>query len=229
MVIPGLVPGMPRSTGSGASRELDPGNTGRDDGGCAMSATISHLRLVEPSIEYLPGYTAALERGWSPNNVRDVSGEHLAAIRVDGVAFIASLLSQTGTVTLPDGTQIPKLPSRVRWMWDGAFAGQIGLRWQPGTDALPSHVLGHLGYAVVPWKRRRGYATEALRMMLDEARAVGLGSVEITADKGNAASARVIEANGGRFVEEFVQPHYGTDVRLRFRIDLGAADGEGTV
>jgi predicted acetyltransferase len=183
------------------------------------------LLLVEPASEYLAAYAEALERGWSPNNVRDVSGEHLAAIRADGVAFIASLLSQTGTVTLPDGTQIPKLPSRVRWMWDGAFAGQIGLRWQPGTDALPSHVLGHFGYAVVPWRRRRGYATEALRMMLDEARAVGLGSVEITADKGNIASCRVIEENGGSFVEEFVEPRYGEDVRLRYRIDLGLQDG----
>jgi predicted acetyltransferase len=187
------------------------------------------LLLVEPASEYLAAYAEALERGWSHNNVRDVSGEHLAAIRADGVAFIASLLSQTGTVTLPDGTQIPKLPSRVRWMWDGAFAGQIGLRWQPGTDALPSHVLGHFGYAVVPWRRRRGYATEALRMMLDEARAVGLGSVEITADKGNIASCRVIEENGGSFVEEFVEPRYGEDVRLRYRIDLGlqARAGKG--
>ena len=185
-----------------------------------MPATAPLFRLVEPSLEYLAAYAEALGRGWSPNNIRDVSAEQLAAIRADGPAFLASLLSQDGTVTLPDGTQIPKLPSRVRWMWDGEFAGQIGLRWQPGTDALPSHVLGHFGYAVVPWKRRRGYATEALRMMLDDARAVGLSSVEITADKGNIASCRVIEANGGRFAEEFVQPSYGDDVRLRYYIDL---------
>ena len=184
-----------------------------------------NLQLREPSLELLPGYEAAVAQGWSPNNVRDVSGEHLAAIRTDAVAFIASLLSQTGTVTLPDGAQIPKLPSRLYWMWDGAFCGQIGLRWQPGTDALPSHVLGHVGYAVVPWKRGRGYATEALRQVLDVARGVGLGRLEITTDKGNAASARVIEANGGVFVEEFVQPRYGGEVRLRYVIDLAAADG----
>jgi predicted acetyltransferase len=194
-----------------------------------MPATAPHLQLVEPSLEYLAAYAEALGRGWSPNNIRDVSAEQLAAIRTDGPAFLASLLGQDGTITLPDGTQIPKLPSRVRWMWDGEFAGQIGLRWQPGTDALPSHVLGHFGYAVVPWKRRRGYATEALRMMLDDARAVGLSSVEITADKGNVASCRVIEANGGRFVEEFVEPHYGEDVRLRYRIDLGAGADKGPI
>jgi predicted acetyltransferase len=178
------------------------------------------LQLVVPAPEYLAGYAEALARGWSPNNIRDVSAEHLAAIRADGRAFLASLLSQEGIVTLPNGLQIPKLPSRVRWMWDGEFAGQIGLRWRPGSDSLPSYTLGHFGYAVVPWKRRRGYATQALRMMLDDAREVGLRSVEITTDKGNTASCRVIEANGGRFMEEFVEPHYDNDVRLRYRIDL---------
>ena len=92
----------------------------------------TRLTLVEPALLYLPGYTAALERGWSPNNLHDVSAEQLAAIRADAASFIASLLSQAGTVKLPDGSEIPKLPSRIRWLWDGEFCGQIGLRWQPG-------------------------------------------------------------------------------------------------
>lgn len=56
--------------------------------------------------------------------------------------------------------------------------------------------------------------------MLDVARDVGLDKLEITTDRGNEASRKVIEANGGSFVEEFAQPQYGEDVRLRFRIDL---------
>ena len=111
---------------------------------------------------------------------------------------------------------MPRLPFIVRWMWDGEFCGQICLRWQPGTDALPSHVLGHVGYAVVPWKRGRGYATEALRLMLDEARAIGLGRLEITTENGNEASCRVIERNGGRRVEEFVNARYGPGLRFRY-------------
>jgi predicted acetyltransferase len=121
---------------------------------------------------------------------------------------------------LPDGGEIPRLPNRVRWLWDGQFAGQIGLRWQVGTDALPDHVLGHIGFAVVPWKRRRGYATEALARMLPMAREVGLKLVEITTDTSNTASQRVIEANGGRLIGEFVNPRFGPAHRLRYVIDV---------
>jgi predicted acetyltransferase len=183
------------------------------------------LRLLEPNIEILPSYAAALTRGWSPNNVEDVSATQLASIREDAEAFAASLLTQTGTIKLPDGSEVPRLPGCIRWMWDGAFVGHIGMRWQPGTDDLPEHVLGHIGYTVVPWKRRRGYATEALRLMLIEAAEVGLRRVQITTDRGNTASCRVIEANGGRFVEEFVNRRYGDDVRLRYVIDLAAVAG----
>ena len=46
--------------------------------GCCGS-TNEVMVLVEPSLPHLEGYVAALRQGWSPSNVRDVSGEHLAA------------------------------------------------------------------------------------------------------------------------------------------------------
>ena len=103
----------------------------------------------------------------------------------------------------------------------GEFCGSIGLRWQPGTTALPSHCLGHIGYSVVPWKQRLGYAKSALQLMLPEAKAVGLPYVEITTDPNNIASRRVIESNGGFLVERFVKPQqFGSKPGLRFRITL---------
>lgn len=108
-------------------------------------------------------------------------------------------------------------------MWDGEFCGVISLRWQPGTPALPPHCLGHVGYAVVPWKRRRGYATRALGLVLPLARDEGLPYVEVTTDADNFASQRVVEANGGELIERFRKPesHGGAD-SLRFRIVLEA-------
>ncbi len=126
-----------------------------------------------------------------------------------------------GPIKLPDGSNVPRLPGFRRWMWDGAFCGSIGLRWQPGTSELPPHVLGHIGYAVVPWKRGRGYAKRALALMLIEARGTGLTFVHVTAHPDNVASLAVIRANGGRLVECFREPAaYGGKESLRFRIDL---------
>ena len=114
-----------------------------------------------------------------------------------------------------------RLPGFKRWLWDGEFAGSIGVRWQPGTTDLPPHCLGHIGYSVVPWKQRRGYATAALRLILPEAAAVGLAFVEITTDPDNIGSQRVIEANGGVLHENFVKPpQFGSKPGLRYRIAL---------
>ena len=111
--------------------------------------------------------------------------------------------AKAGPITLPDGTQVPRLPGYRRWIWDDGFCGSIDFRWQPGTEALPPTCLGHIGYAVVPWKRGRGYATRALAMMLPEARKEGLAYVELTADLDNVPSQKVITDNGGACVKRF--------------------------
>jgi predicted acetyltransferase len=184
------------------------------------------LNLVWPSESHLPGYIEALERGWSPDNVRgaEAAREILEKISRDPQRYLQSLVDREANgdpIILPDGSKVPRLPGYNRWLWDGQFCGVIGFRWQRGTSALPPHCLGHIGYAVVPWKGRRGYATEALRQLLPEAKAEGLKYVEITTDPDNPASRRVIEANGGVLIEAFSKPlEYGGSDCLRFRIAL---------
>ena len=56
-----------------------------------------------------------------------------------GSPYAGPLLRNVNLRThLPDGTCVPRLPGYQRWMWDGAFAGSIGFRWQYGTVELPS-------------------------------------------------------------------------------------------
>lgn len=186
----------------------------------------SVLRIVVPAPDHLPGYVAALRQGWSPDNVRGkpAADEELSKIDRDSTAFLGSLVDREAKgepITLRDGSVVARLPGYRHWLWDGEFCGAIGFRWQHGTEALPPHCLGHIGYAVVPWKQRLGYATEALRQLLPMAGAEGLRYVEITADADNLASQRVIEANGGVVVEQFTKPEqFGGKPGLRYRIAL---------
>ena len=190
--------------------------------------------LVFPAEPYLAGYAEALRRGWSPNNERPAAEaqEHLERIAADPITFLRSLVDREGAgdaITLPDGTIVPRLPGYVKWMWDGEFCGSIGFRWQPGTSLLPEYCLGHIGYSVVAWKRGRGYATQALRELLSEAKGVGLEYLELTTDPENLASQRVIEANGGALIERFKKPApYGHAEALRYRIPLGSPKPRAT-
>ena len=181
------------------------------------------MKLVVPAAQYLSAYVHALQQGWSPDNLRpQAAGEQLARITEDPVRFLSEQDDREAKgppITVPGGRTVPRLPGFVRWMWDDEFCGTIGFRWQPGTTDLPAHCLGHIGYSVVPWKRRRGYATRALHLILSEARREGLAYVELVSDADNIASQRVIEANGGELVERFHKSaEYGGAASLRYRI-----------
>jgi predicted acetyltransferase len=188
-------------------------------------------RILRPTLTLLPGNKAALERGWSPDNTRPDTAprEALERIASDVHTYLAVTHDPQGLgppITLPDGTQRARIPGIVRWIWDeddgpDGFAGTVGLRWMAGHAPLPPHVLGHIGYAVVPWKRQRGHATRALALMLGEARTFGLPRVELTTDPDNEPSQKVITANGGVLLERFDKgAAYGHKPGLRYVIAL---------
>jgi len=185
------------------------------------------MHLVWPAAEHLPSYVAALEAGWSADTARAAvaAAEELERIRQGPEQFLAGLVDREARgepVRLPDGSSVPRIPGVLRWMWDGEFCGSIGFRWQPGTEALPPTCMGHIGYAVVPWKQGRGYARQALAATLPLALAEGLRYVELTTNAGNTASQRVIEACGGVLHERFEKPpQQGGGPALRYRIALG--------
>ena len=181
------------------------------------------VKLVQPTLERLPAYVAALERGWSPDTTHDVSTRQLAAIREDAAAFLDSLNPTVGgKVTLADGTKVARIPGPVLWIWDGTFCGTVNLRYVPGSEALPPHIQGHVGYAVVPWKQGRGYARQALRLLRPMAAGLGLPRLLVSCDEDNLASRRVIEVNGGVASGGRAHPDDAHKRKLLFWIDTAA-------
>ena len=79
------------------------------------------MNLVRPAHEHVASYVAALERGWSADNVRGAAAaaEELKRIAADVAAFLASMDDRDGKgpeVELPDGSLVPRLPGFRRWL-----------------------------------------------------------------------------------------------------------------
>lgn len=97
------------------------------------------------------------------------------------------------------GVRVPRgfVPSTFLFAFVGPkIVGRVSLRHHL-NDAL-ARVGGHIGYAVVPHFRRRGFATEILRQGLELARTcLGISRVLVTCDDDNLGSIRTIEKNAG--------------------------------
>lgn len=63
---------------------------------------------------------------------------------------------------------------------------------------------GHIGDGIRPSERRKGYATEMIRLALIECKKFGMNKVLITCDRDNIGSAKSIINNGGILENEFV-------------------------
>jgi predicted acetyltransferase len=77
---------------------------------------------------------------------------------------------------------------------------------------------GNIGYGIRPSARRQGLGRELLRQTLAQAARIGMSKALLTCAKTNAASVRIILANGGVLESEEFLPERG-EVVQRFWID----------
>lgn len=98
-----------------------------------------------------------------------------------------------------------KVPDSVFFLLDverNILLGAVNIR-----HYLSDYLLqygGHIGDGIRPSERRKGYATEMIRLALIECRKLGIDRVLMVCDKTNVGSAKSIIKNGGVLENEFL-------------------------
>ncbi len=169
------------------------------------------LKLVFPNEEY--------EQEWK-NIIQEIeeSGERIVpyALKSDAKNYEQYL---ENALRYSIGVEIPKdrVPSEIFFLVneEKKILGAIDIRY-----ALNDYLLrygGNIGYGIRPSERKKGYATEMLKLALYICREKGLEKVLITCDKKNLGSAKTM-INNGAVLENEVEN--GEEVTQRYWIEL---------
>ena len=106
-----------------------------------------------------------------------------------------------------------RVPSSVYFLIDDdKIIGHLSIRHHINNPFLSTYG-GHIGYAIKPSERRKGYATILLYKALEKCRELGLEDVLVTCKEDNIGSAKTIEKNHGVLKETI----YNQDLNCNFK------------
>ena len=166
---------------------------------------LEHAVLAPPAMRHARSYVAALREGFRRGDQEIVSEQRARQIEADFARYLAAITDQKGHITLASGERVRKVPFSLHWLCDGdEFIGEASIRLE-----LNAHLMqegGHIGYGIRPSRRERGYGKRILALALGECRRLGIERVLVTCLDRNIASARIIEANGGRLENLIAAP-----------------------
>jgi len=130
-----------------------------------------------------------------------------------------ALLARLSDASEGEGLCENLVPHTTYWMVDaaGRIVGVVNLRHRLNDFLMREG--GHIGYSIRPSLRGRGLATRQLALALEAAGRRDLRKVLVICEADNAASARVIEKNGGRLAGEVTAEETGKLMR-RYWIEL---------
>ena len=93
----------------------------------------------------------------------------------------------------------PSLTYMLKRKSDERLIGTFNLRLNL-TKSLDDNFAGHIGYGVRPSERRKGYATQGLKLILDVCRGKGMNFVRLGCYSENIGSKNTIIKNGGKLI-----------------------------
>jgi predicted acetyltransferase len=112
-----------------------------------------------------------------------------------------------------------RLPTSEYQLVDNdCVVGKIQIRHKPSHGVgVPENMASHIYYEILPEYRKKGYGRKILELGLNEAKKIGLSEVYITCMEDNLGSKKIIEANGGVFVEDAIINTQGKKM-LKYKI-----------
>lgn len=111
---------------------------------------------------------------------------------------------------------------------DNKVIGTIQIRHRLNESLLKNG--GHIGDGVRPAERKKGYATEMIRLALEECKKIGINRVLMVCFKDNIGSAKSIINNGGILENEFpaedgkIDQRYWISLKKRFADSVSKRD-----
>lgn len=177
------------------------------------------LELVFPSVRYKKSFLeAAAEFRANDRSMLDPDDGLLHANEKDFDTYVERKMANHEGRALPHD----HVACTEYWLVDGdTFIGRASIR-----HTLNDHLRqigGHIGYAIRPSKRKRGFGTHILALALPKARALGIRNVLLTCDETNVWSIKIIEKNGG-VLENVVPQGKGKPNKRRYWIYLVRPD-----
>lgn len=171
------------------------------------------IKLIHPNIQYADDIMKFREEMIATGEDMGGCGNLRKCLTAD--EWLQDIKNRENKETCPKGKVTSDTYIAVRKS-DNRIVGVIDLRHTIDHPIL-SEWGGHIGYCVRPDERRKGYATEMLRIDLEFAKQLGLKKVMITCSESNIASEKTIRNNGGIYEKTVFVDNEGTK---RFWIEL---------
>ena len=172
------------------------------------------MKLIEPTIEYDKQIRAYRKEFLDCGDSMDGTG---ALRRFENPQdWIEHLNSLKDPRTVPQGW-VPATQYMFVREKDLKIVGMIQIRHF--FNAYLERYGGHIGYSVAPSERRKGYASQMLKMALVKCRELKIDKVLITCISGNEGSKRTILKNGGTYESIVYESDEGVNLE-RYWIDL---------
>ncbi len=172
------------------------------------------IKLILPTEGYLDQVWAYRQECLDAGSTMDGCGP--MRFNESAEQWLADVRSYMDPATVPEGKVQATQFLSVREA-DDRLVGMIQVR-HTLNDYLRNFA-GHIGYSIRPYERRKGYATEQLRLALLFCKDLGLDRVLISCHPNNEGSRKTILKNGGTYERTSCDPERGRELEL-YWIDL---------